>query len=633
MMYRLLLIALVLVLGACADGVLGRAGGQGNNNNVPDGNLNNEQQEPEPPAAVDLDSPEQTLVPVPDDTTFAPPIDDRNILEIIGRADVGMNYINNTTLEVRLVDANGDVVRGSDITFEFEGNVQDMELSPASAPTNRDGLARTTVTSGTTRGAYRLKVSAFHAEPVFFNIRVEPKDNAAYVVHTEYSGTTLPALVSVRLFNATTRCEDLDPTALPPALDTFDVLPEPDSIPDARFVNLPNGVGYTVVSMGLIADEARAAWGCNDEAPLIQNGFDTEVTVQMDEIRPRLEGTFDIETRVDLTDALPEPWRTNINIIGQLFTDPASLVVDLLLGDENDPNDDGLIGNVLNIIPGIRGLLTQVIDSFLQGVLPPEVQRVFAIGGEVYETVTQFTLGGQLEFTADPDSQGFLADVNHHRYGQIIIDWDLDCGVNDPPECGRIVLGTERLQQFGALSGDFTGLLVGTAEGDRLMIDRHSFTFNYGALLLALFEELILPEIFGPQVNTLGEAIGTLFDCREIADDLFDPQQDFLLNEVVFNGCTEALGEFEGMLVDLIVGNAQDFPALTMGTFEADSEGEIIAYGCAVEEPAPYAPGQFERYFDTLGAAEARCQWDARLDAGNEVRPLTADFFGARQQP
>lgn len=622
--WKLAAFVAALSLAACADGKLG---GRGQNpvNDLPGDNN-------EAPSPVDLGSPADVArPPVVDDATPAPVFDDRNTLTILGNSQVGLNYINNTTLEVRYSDFEGNPVRGGEVSFEVEDVASGIEIEPGVAPTNREGVARVTLTSGTARTNTRVKVSAFHAEAVYYNIRVEPKDNAAYIVHTEYDGNTTPNLVSVRLYDAATRCDQLDPMALPTELARFDVLPALDGIPDARFVDLPNGRGYTAVSVGWVTEEARAAWGCNDDAPVVTDGFDVEVTVLMEEMRPMLEGTFPIETRVDLTDALPEPWRTNLNLIGQIFTDPASLAVDLLLGVEADPNDDGLIGEFLNIIPGIRQLLGQVIRELLIDVLPPEVQRVFEVGGAVYRVATEFTLGGQLQFTAEPDAQGFLAVNNAHRYGEIMLNWDIDCGLNDPPECGEIVLSMNRLDEVGALNGQFAGQIVGLEGGDHLLVDRHSFSFNYGALLLALFEQIILPEIFGPQVDSIDDAVGTLFDCREIADNVFDPIDNIIFNELLFRGCNDALGQFVGFLLDLILSNDTEVPALSIGTFPAQTEEDLAEFGCLLSEPSPYAPGQLQRVYERLGAEDARCLWDARLEASDETRQIDADFVGHRR--
>ncbi len=616
------------LLGACAD----RTSGVSGDSPGPDQELPGDNNGDSPAAGpLDVSSPQDGVRVTPEDSVGRPPVNTRNRLEIVGDATRQMSYAGAAELRVRYVNPQGGLIRGGQVNFLFEGASADLAVGPAQSPTNRNGEATATVTTGRVSGTFRVLATAEGADPAAFTIRVEPKDRASYVVHTQYEGQTRPTLVSVRLFDDSFSCADLDPFDLLADFDHFDVIPTPQGIPSARFVNLANGDGYTAISLGLMPDSARMGYGCNDDRAPIVDGFDTEVTVVMHEILPQVAGIYDIETRVDLTDALPEPWRTNINLIGRIFADPAGLVVDLLLGDANDPNDDGLIGDVLNIIPGMRGLLTQVIEDLLDQVLSPEARQVFRVGGAVYQTLTQFTLGGQLEIIREADAQGFLATNNVHRYGSIVINWDVDCTDQDPPGCGRIELAMRDLERFGALSGLFAGELVSTEGGqDYLAIDRHSLRFNYGALLLALFEQIVLPSIFGDHVDSLGDALGEMFDCREIADGLFDPATEALLNGLLFQSCGETLGAMEDMLVELIVANSQEIPNLTFGTFEATSDADFARLGCPIDEPTPYPQGVTRRRYDAIGTEQARCGWDARLETSGELRQIDADFYGGR---
>jgi hypothetical protein len=618
------LLLLGLSLWACEDNAGGRAGEQ----TTP---------EPEPedhtPPSEELDEPSKGIVREPEPIEPADVLETRYTLEVVGESSFGMNYYNEATLDVRYLDPEGRPVRGGVVELAFEGQAFDMELAPTRLTTDSQGEASALLTSGRRQGTYTIRATAQKADAVEWRVQVAPKDNASYLVHTLYEGELSPELVSVRLFDSDLGCEDLDAYDLPLEVESFDVLPTLDGIPDARFVNLPNGRGYTVVSLGLIREDLPMAFGCNDEAPEISEGFDAEVTVVMEERRPSVEGSYPIETRVDLLDALPEPWATNLTTLGRIFAEPEALVVDLLLGDPNDPSD-GFLGGAGELLdnPLVRGWIEDGVGSLLAGLFDQldGLEQIFRVGGAIYDTVSRFTLRGDLVIVGEPGEAGALVGENLHRYHTLVLNWDVNCGPNDPPECGQIVIDMGERRDLGTFSGEFEGALRRTQAQDYLEVGRHSFSFNYGALLLSVVEQLVFPAIFGPDVDSTRELWEELIDCQDLADGIFDPVQDQALNQLIFEGCGEALGELDRLVVELIVGNAVEVPNLTFGTFEATTPAELEEWGCKISEPDPYPADATGRYYSALGSQSARCLWDARLEASGEVRALDADFYGER---
>jgi hypothetical protein len=350
----------------------------------------------------------------------------------------------------------------------------------------------------------------------------------------------------------------------------------------------------------------------------------------MESLQPALMGSYDIETRVNLLDGLPEPWRTNLTIIGRIFAEPDQLIIDLLLGSPNDTSDGLLGGSIIVDNPLLRLWISDGINFILDQVLSEELRQIFNIGGAVYRTVSQFTLAGDLVLRAEPTPEGALVMNNQHRYHTMRINWDVNCPDNAPPECGLIELQMGDLNDVGTFYGEFGGRLTRTAQADYLEIDRHSFTFNYGALLLSLIEQIVFPAIFGPGVDSTREALEQVIDCRGFANSVFDPQTDALLNQALLGACGEVLGELERQVVSLIVSNNTAIPNLTFGTFEAADEAALRELGCPIAEPSPYPPNATERYYGRIGLANDRCLWDARFETNNEVRQIDADFYGTR---
>lgn len=597
-MRRFLILIFIGSLAACSDS----AGGNGGAGTQPP--VDDSMDEQQPPDSIDPTTSTPGANVTPDDQEPREPVDPRFSLEFVDADNRSMNYYNAGEFVVRYTDHTGRAVRGGEIRTAFAGNAADMELGADSWTTNAQGEAMVTFETGRTSGSFSLVVSADKADDITFMVNVRPKDSASYIVHTTYaSAATLPTQVSVRLYDAAVNCADLDPANLPDEVGQFDILPHDHNIPDARFVDLPNGRGYTAVSVGYLAPSVPVSFGCNQERPLIQDGFDAEVTVEMRELMPLVQGTYDIETRVDLLDALPEPWSSTLTLIGRIFAEPAELIMELLLGDPNVV-DDGFLGEIIPDNPFLRDALSNAIQQLLADLLPPEVQEVFRVGGMVYRTVSQFTLQGHLDVASEPDSDGVLAMGNTHRYGTMVIHWDRD-----------IVLQMNELEDVGALNGEWAGEALDAS----LTLDRHSLRFNYGALVLALIEQIIFPELFGPGVDTVQEAIESFIDCRQLADDVFDPVQDALLNSVLLGACQETVSELADGVTELFVGQSTPLTNLT-----------FAANRCPLEEPVAYEEDDQVRYYERLGAEDPRCLWDAQLAVDQEVRVIDADFYGAR---
>lgn len=592
----------------------------------------------QPAPAQDFEEPATGVVTEEETLGGHDVVNTRYSLEVVGGTDHFVNFSGRLGLEVRYLDPDGRPVRGGDVHFAFDGPSADLVLGPNTVTTSSTGSATATLEAGVVRGNYRVVVTAERARPVVINIDIQPKDRASYVVQSFYDGTFRPEIVSVRLLSEDIVCSDIDPFDLPEAIERFDVIPEADgAIPDVGFLALPNGTRYTAISVGVVGNDIPVAYGCNDEQPTITDGFDAEVQVVLDELRPNIEGEYDIVTRVDLLDALPEPWSTNLTLIGRLFSDPTDLIIDLLLGDPESTSDGFLGGSIIVDNPLLRQWVEAGLDSILDSIISDELQEVFDIGGAVYRVVSQFTLAGDLVVVAEPDENGLLASNNIHRYHTMTINWDVNCPDNAPEDCGKIDLSmSERLAEVGTFSGEFGGSVRTGQTGYFLEIDRHSMAFNYGALVLTLVEQIVFPEIFGPGINSVRAALENWIDCRGLADSVFDPagpDLDPVLNAALYGACGEVLDALEDQVIGWAVsGNTNDLSNLTFGTHEIQQDADLATLGCPLSEPEMYSSTEEGRYFSYMGTEDDRCLWDTRLDTSGETRNIDGDFYSIRPE-
>src|SRR5690606_10195945 len=92
----------------------------------------------------------------------------------------------------------------------------------------------------------------------------------------------------------------------------------------------------------------------------------------------------------------------------------------------------------------------------------------------------------------------------------------------DPAACATRRIGATQLL-VEPVTGVFGGALIGS---DKLKIDQHTLTLNYGALLVGILEKVVLPAIFGDDCgvnsnlpcDSLELALGRLISCESLAE-------------------------------------------------------------------------------------------------------------------
>ena len=131
---------------------------------------------PEPEVeALDLVAPAEGVHTPPRQETFLPPTG-RNSLEIVGSGRANLSFLGGAQLQVRYLDANGEEIRGGEVSFSFEGPAEDLVLEDTLVRTDRNGIAQTQVSSGRVAGSFTVSAQAELADPVIFTLNVAPKE-------------------------------------------------------------------------------------------------------------------------------------------------------------------------------------------------------------------------------------------------------------------------------------------------------------------------------------------------------------------------------------------------------------------------------------------------------------------------
>ncbi len=602
-------------------------------------------------------------------------------------------------LKVQLLDGNQNPITGARIDFELDpGEAAGTTLDARGAATDDEGMAQVTLRAGATTGVAEVDVVVpgdNSVEPIKFMGAVNPKDAASYRVNFTHDGPADLRDVNVFLFPSDVSCDDIrqdlaaerddDPDTNP--MQTADATAQgivlvDGTLPVVVFPGLQNDESYTVSAQAYSrADsEVELAFGCEDQNDPITNGASVEVTVELADYLPRLEGTYNAVHTIRVTEAvcgmdgssgvLPEGVCTTIDIIGRLATDPASF----LLGE--GMGDTGVIGIIVEFLPdeGVLGTLKGAIEQFigndtiagigreaLNGYFedwinmnaPEWVVNSRNITADIYDTISEFQVTGLIrikdeavpamgdgEFIAllEEDQEGNLP--GEQLWEAVVVNWTGDCDPDQPDRCRERTIQTSDFGADTVINGEFTGAVVELTDeenpGYGLIIDPHDLSVNYGILILGIVETFVLPILFDDQNVTsvqaaldkiLSEIVGGDDGCQGLADFVeeaaFGPDGSQTVNDIANNLCNELLESASDGLREFLSDEAVLGEAMNLRTSEA----------CRISQPDDYLsewPGAPLPYIQSIGTPQMECTWDIEISAGNTTITTQSPFHATR---
>jgi hypothetical protein len=587
---------------------------------------------------------------------------------------VELTTLNERVVEVLLVDDEGAPV--SDALINFEGTYTGTEIthSPANSYTDEDGIAKTTLSAGNLVGAGELVASTNteSIEPVKWVVGVSSKDQASYRVHFDHNGSAEMKMINVTLYeNDQVSCADLAAGPHQAYIGKTGQTDGAGNLPTVVFPDEPNGAKYTVEAkaMSLVNNEVEVAYGCEDDTDAISDGQPVDVTVQLIDHIPTVVGEYDVIHQFDLTDALPENIRTVVDLIGRLATDPGSFVVGCPSdsSDADCPSDSpSLVGLLKDFLPdgglkdAIEGFLDSslgnslareainaIADDWIQNSAPDWVRNSVNISADILQSVREFRVRGTMRITEPPvididqntgEVVGILPeDAGEQSWNDFIFFWRRGCeNATDPDACAEREFGAQQLG-ISAATGEFTGTVFGSNE---LAINQHSLSLNYGALMVALVEKVVLPEVFGSECgqsnnlpcDTLELALQELLSCEDVANYARDaaPGDSETIYDVAYDLCDEMIHQAGDQLRDyaseeLVADGEEVFLIATPADAHCTIHQPEVYQGDWVDKPYPYV--QF------LGKEEEdmRCEWDVQIVFSDSyTAEVGGTFYGQR---
>ncbi len=574
-------------------------------------------------------------------------------------------------LEVQLVE-DGEPVEDVLVDFDLvpQDGAQDTTLDSGSTFTDSDGVADVEFRA---QDEENLAGMIGHAdvyvsvpqdeniEELTFAMSISSKDAASYIIEFVNEGASTPDHVEPLLYDPDEHtCEGLResffdthtwPTAelaMPNATVNAD-----GSINTVDVANIDNNDSYVVVGVAQqeIGDEdVDVGYGCK-EGPEILDGQHVQFEVPLNDHIPHLDERYDMTSQFNIAGALPGPVETIVDLLDTLANNPEEFII------SGNSDTTGLIDDILlDFLPDFIadeveaildsslavGAIQEFIGNYIDDWMPDSLATLQDAIGDLTAALQEFTVSGQLNFDEQPtpalDDDGLAvgeisADHTSHIWDTLTFQWSYGCDDDAPAECSEVPITTSDLGagQDDIIEGEFDATVIGTSYID---IETHPLTLHYGALLVGVVEQMVLPRVFGEDedgnpIDSLDALFDDLIGCDTLASYVGD--EDGGLYDAAYNMCTDLRNEASDALYSYITDNLQ-----------AGGDGFVIGTPedgpCEIQQPPNYDsgtwPGEPLPYINTFGLQDdgMGCDWIAEITfTGDDPNAeLEGDFEAER---
>ena len=404
-------------------------------------------------------------------------------------------------------------------------------------------------------------------------------------------------------------------------------------------------VKFTVVGVAAKSnlDAVRAA-GCVDTGatvtwnPQTQAVEGEDVTVELKELPPRIKGTYDMVTKLDLISVLlttsrtcsrrsstssPTRWRAPCRWFASWATPtwPASPARSSTTpGQHQRPQ------------AAFGALIVKFLGAVLYGYLPGSVKTGLNTGADLAKILTDLELGGVMELKAEPDANGFLAkEFTKSEFQSVTYKWSLGkaCNPKDP-NCGKKTFNVSAFQPE-VIVGQFD--LWRDALLSEIKIGEHGLTLKWGALINYIVQKQLLPAIFAdpkdpsaPVIDSYEKLFKSLLGgkkclvkdtcCEEFAKGLAK-QQSLVSETFLANSCGLMITVGSGWIESQLTGLDSNSGTNQTMTLKTDK--------CAIFDDNQ------DMIIDTIGKSTLQCDWNLQVKIGGKPQPVKASFYAIRQ--
>ncbi|MCB9598608.1 MAG: Ig-like domain-containing protein [Sandaracinaceae bacterium] len=437
-------------------------------------------------------------------------------LEVVGASSIQVEAGGAVEIELRYLDANDAIVPEALIDLSVEGDAAVGSLAAMTAQTDGEGVAVATLRTEA-EGTVDVVASANEADPARATVTVRPMVFGTLGVTVSYMGSRPLTGAELGLFvNAS--CEDLARAVPSPATVRSVGIGSRTEL-DGLALDVP----MALYALGIDGADRVAAETCTDVTMTEPN---REVNVPLSDVAVRVRGPYATVETFDVTDGFPSGLDTVLDIAGGLGSaDPAAWLVDLVA---NHPSTPSWLRTALGST-FTRSLVASLLGDVLEEIhLPTEIADTIRFGADVNAAFAGLTLDGVLTFS-DPDEYGVAMGVHAIQRVRLPLSDGTEAQHNyeTPPSADTVV-----------------------TFGDRIDLDEHALPIAFGDLVETILRETLLSRLPGAPA-TMGELVGSYFDCEAIAARLGTGTTASLAEAACTVGVTMLEGRVDGAIRSL----------------------------------------------------------------------------------
>jgi hypothetical protein len=573
-----------------------------------------------------------------------------------------VTYNAERSLEVKYT-INGETVGGTYISYE---NINDPNgvctLTASQVATemegDKKGIASVIVKNKkSVVGQCQIKVSVSgetDVDPLYFNIAVLPKDVVALTVgfkYSDYKGNYKLNQAQFFLFKnttqKTTKCANINPKDFSADIQSSKVLISQT----AHFVDLPKleqekKQNYTVLGIAYDLNGIQKSYGCDDTNGIVEWGKQQTVWLEIIDQAPKLKGTYDVYTELDLVSGLPPDVETVINAIIGFFQSPAGEIMLLMCKLTNqsledlcqhlftDPNNPALnkkttTGEI------VFNILDQILIGLLEGNCPFKDKtlcgKIYWTGNDISDMLKKLELGATFTFFNEPAKDGtFTKNYTEENWQSVTFQWSYgkDCDPKDQ-NCGKVIFQMWQIPDIGeTVTGKFEGKVDKFFD---LTINPHTLKIKYGALLNFAIQNMVLPKIFGDGTN--GTYLVDTYD--KMIKSLLGGNQCLGDGSCCTNFANNVTSQTTGLTFNLVKGACDalvQVGAQYLTKLLTDLDAEPDNFSISTKNVCKMADSNNDMKIDSWGKKEEKCKWDIKLKISGATYDPDGSFYAIEKQ-
>ncbi|MCO4759948.1 MAG: hypothetical protein KC502_00460 [Myxococcales bacterium] len=409
-----------------------------------------------------------------------------------------------------------------------------------------------------------------------------------------------------------------------------------------------NPVTFTVIGVAAKSNVgATRAAGCVDTGASVTWNPGTkaiegsDVTVLVKDLPPRIKGSYDMVTHLDLLSILPDKVEFVFKAVFDILTDPIAGTLSLACSLGNGKLDSfcGLIfedvkkPDIKNLKQPFGALIVKFLDGILYGYLPANVKTGLNTGADLGKILTNLEMGGVITLKKEPDSTGFLPkDQTKADWQSVTYKWSLGqaCNPNDP-NCGKKTFSFVAFQQE-AIVGSFD--LWRDAIKSEIKIGEHGLTVKWGALLNYIIQKQLLPVITADPKNPAAPVVDSY---EKLVKSLLGGKQ-CLIKDTCCADFGKQLAAKQTLVTEtFLAGTCDLLVKLGAGYIESQltsldtSTGKGNTMTLKTEGCAVFDDNQ-DMVIDSIGKSTYPCDWNMQVKIGGKSQKVKATFYATRQE-